>query len=112
MTFDLNSPGIKTFGMLAWAIQNDALQKDLVALDKFTCEAFIEFNQVRGLVIKLSMATMSRGLRELEKSKIIAKSLRAGYYFINPSFVFNGDRIVFTQIIERDKRELQRLENQ
>ncbi|WP_259272006.1 hypothetical protein [Klebsiella pneumoniae] len=37
----------------------------------------------------------------MEKAKIIAKTMRQGRYFINPNFVFNGDRIAFTTVIER-----------
>jgi hypothetical protein len=47
---------------------------------------------------------MKRGLAELEKARIIAKTLRQGRYFINPNFVFNGDRVAFTTLIERDRR--------
>ncbi|MBC9222158.1 hypothetical protein IBK32_10680, partial [Escherichia coli] len=43
------------------------------------------------------------GLAELEAAKIIAKHLRPGWYFINPNFIFNGDRIAFTTVIERKK---------
>jgi hypothetical protein len=30
--------------------------------------------------------------------------MRQGRYFINPNFLFNGDRIAFTTVIERTKR--------
>ena len=32
-------------------------------------------------------------------------SKRKGAYFINPNFAFNGDRIAFTTILEKDKGE-------
>ena len=51
--------------------------------------------------LKLSYATLKRGINELEKAQIIAKTMRKGFYFINPNFVFNGDRIAFTTLIER-----------
>ena len=42
------------------------------------------------------------------RTNIIVRSLclfpRQGRYFINPNFVFNGDRIAFTTVIERKKR--------
>lgn len=41
----------------------------------------------------------------MEKAQIVAKTMRQGRYFINPNFVFNGDRIAFTTVIERKKRE-------
>lgn len=55
--------------------------------------------------LKLSLATFKRGINEMEKAQIVAKTMRQGRYFINPNFVFNGDRIAFTTVIERKKRE-------
>lgn len=98
LTFDLTSAGIKAFSVLAWAIQSQSLQSDEVNLDKFTLEEFLSTQDK-----KLSLATFWRGLRELEQSKIIAKSVRPGVYFINPNFVFNGDRIGFLTLIEKEQ---------
>jgi hypothetical protein len=101
LTFNLKSAGIKSFNVLFWAVQNTAIQKDLVALDVLTLEDFIEANKN----FKLSKATFYRGLKELVEAQIIAKSMRDGMYFINPNFVFNGDRIAFTTIIQRKSNE-------
>jgi hypothetical protein len=60
-----------------------------------------DFNAVHNK--KLSKTVLYRGLNELIKNKIIARCLRDGEYFINPSFVFNGDRIVFQTTIEKKK---------
>ena len=54
-----------------------------------------------------SIATFKRGLAELETAKLIAKTVRKGRYFVNPSFVFNGDRVAFSTVIERKKESLQ-----
>jgi hypothetical protein len=99
MTFDLSSAGIKTFTVLIWAVQKKALCKDEVDLDSITLDEFIEGYKEKEL--KLSLATFKRGINELEKAMIIAKTMRQGRYFINPNFVFNGDRIAFTTIIAR-----------
>ncbi|MFY0838350.1 hypothetical protein ACA371_28650, partial [Klebsiella pneumoniae] len=53
--------------------------------------------------LRLSLATMKRGINELEKAKIIAKTMRKSFYFINPNFLFNGDRVAFTTVIERER---------
>jgi hypothetical protein len=45
-----------------------------------------------------------QGLAELEPAQIIAKHMRQGWYFINPNFVFNGDRVAFTAVIERKSK--------
>ena len=107
LTFDLTSAGIKGFNVLIFAVQFNALNKDLVQLDSNTLSDFITQNTG----VKLSNATFNRGLRELVKAKIIAPYSSRGFYFINPSFCFNGDRIAFTTIIERkNKEDLAKLE--
>jgi len=97
LVFDLNAAGIKALTVLIWAVQNYGLAKDSVDLDMLTLENFLKNEHDK----KLSHSTFKRGLSELENAKIIAKTLRKGKYFINPNFIFNGDRIAFTTVIER-----------
>lgn len=107
LTFELGAAGIKTFGVLVWVLQGRSIDKDLVPLDKFLLADFLKNQTVKtpsGKKISLSLPTFSRGLSELEKAKIIAKHVRQGWYFINPNFVFNGDRIAFSTVIERKKQ--------
>ncbi len=105
LTFDLKAAGIKAFNVLLWSMQKKAMEKDLVPLDKWVLEEFLEdANDGRDPPIKLSLPTFWRGLAELEKSQIIAKSIRQGSYFLNPNFAFNGDRVAFTTLIERDTK--------
>ncbi len=93
---------------MAWAVQAGALAKDEVALDSFALEDFLAAHQGRNPPIKdFSIATFKRGLAELETAKLIAKTVRKGRYFVNPSFVFNGDRVAFSTVIERKKESLQ-----
>ena len=101
LTFELGSAGIKAFSVLAWILQDRSISKDLVPLDKFVLEDFLKAQEKK---LALSQATFARGLAELEKAKIIAKHVRQGWYFINPNFVFNGDRIAFSTVIERKKQ--------
>ena len=101
LTFDLKAAGIKAFSVLMWVLQSKAIEKDLIPLDKIVLDEFLEDHDDREPPIKLSQPTFWRGLAELEKAKIIAKHLRQGWYYINPNFVFNGDRIAFTNVIER-----------
>lgn len=104
LTFDLSAAGIKAFNVLIYAVQQ-GVGKDTVIIDQYTLEAFIKCHLDKDppVTLNLSYPTLMRGLKELEKSKILAKCLRKAHYFINPSFVFNGDRIAFTTIIERKK---------
>ena len=102
LSFELSSAGIKAVGVLVWSVQNSALSKDEVDLDTLVLEAFLQCQvSASKQPLRLSLATFKRGLNELEKAKIIAKTMRQGRYFINPNFVFNGDRIAFTTVIER-----------
>lgn len=114
LTFDLSAAGIKAFGVLLWVVQNRALSKDEVYLDSFALEDFLEYHAATGeQPLKLSLATFKRGINEMEKAQIVAKTMRQGCYFINPNFVFNGDRIAFTTVIERKRAtEQERLEAQ
>lgn len=106
LTFDLKAAGIKAFGVLVWILQEKGISKDLTPLDRFVLEDFLKCHDK-----KLSLPTFARGLAELENAKIIAKHLRQGWYFINPNFIFNGDRIAFTTLIERNRiKEEQQLE--
>jgi len=109
LTFDLKSAGIKAFNVLIFAVQHNAINKDLVKLDKYQLESFLQDN-FRDPPLKMSMATFWRGLAELEKSKIIAKSVWPGDYFLNPNFTFNGNRIAFTTIIEKAAKGFDEIE--
>lgn len=95
LTFDLKAAGIKAFNVLVWAVQHNAMNKDQVALDSIVLNEFIENHS-----LKLSLTVFKRGINELERAKIIAKTKRMGFYFINPNFVFNGNRVVFSTAIE------------
>ena len=93
LTFDLKAAGIKAFNVLLWCLQNRAVERDLIPLDKIVLDEFLAEHSDRKPPIKLSQPTFWRGLAELEKAQIIAKHLRQGWYYINPNFAFNGNRI-------------------
>jgi len=95
LTFELKAAGIKSFNVLIWTMQQKAIDRDIVTLDSYTLNDFLAVNH-----LSLSSATFSRGLTELVKSKILAKTRRKGDYYINPNFIFNGNRIAFTTAIE------------
>ena len=103
LTFNLKASGIKALTVLIWTVQHTAINKDLVLLDKYCLADFVKAHKDDTPPLKLSQPTFLRGLAELEQAQIIAKNIRKGWYFINPNFVFSGDRIVFTQVIERKK---------
>lgn len=98
--FELKSAGIKTLGLLMWILKDSkAINKDQVLVDSYSLNDFLDSTE--GQNVKLSPATMKRGLNELENASIIAKTVRKSFYFINPNFIFNGNRIAFTTVIDR-----------
>lgn len=105
MTFALKAAGIKAFNVLMWMMQKKGIQKDLLVLDKYTLADFLDAHKDRQPPLKMSMSTFKRGLNELEEAQIIAKNLRSGWYFINPNFAFNGDRVAFSTVIEKEKNK-------
>lgn len=111
-TFELGQGGNRALRVVMYAMQEHAVSKDEVNLDKYTYEGFMEklkkrvdwesMPESKQKKMAFSYATFHRGLSELEKAKIIAKTRRPGVYFINPNCMFNGDRIAFTTLLERD----------
>ncbi len=98
LTFNLKSAGIKALNVLLYVVQYHAINKDIVQLDDITLEDFLKDNPS----LKLSRATLYNGITELIKTQILARHLKSGFYFINPSFCFNGNRMVFINAIERN----------
>lgn len=99
MAFELSSAGIKALTVLIWAVQKSAINIDVITLDVYTLEDFLKANADRKL--KLSDITFKRGLTELCKANIIAKARRLADYYINPYFMFNGDRLAFATVLEK-----------
>lgn len=100
LAFDLTQAGQKVLYVLFWAVQRQ-IMKDRVEMSQFTLSSFLEQNQD----LKMSLPTYWRGLRELVNAQILAMTERKGDYFINPNFVFNGDRVAFTTVLEREKQQ-------
>lgn len=99
LTFDLKAAGIKAFNVVCWMMQKKGIERDLLTIDKFVLEDFnAEHNK------KLSRAVLYRGLDDLIENRILARARREADYFVNPNFIFNGDRIVFATVIERKKK--------
>jgi hypothetical protein len=101
LTFDMTSTGTKALAIVMWAVQNRAINKDVINLDAFVLRDFLEENQQ---IKSYSLTSLYRGIDELIVAHILARQERLGTYFINPNFIFNGDRVAFTQIIERKKK--------
>jgi len=100
LTFDLNMAGRKVFDMLIHTMQKQAITKDQVYINNDVRVDFVQEHKV-----KLAYSTMYRGIDNLIKQQIIARSTRVNIYFINPAMIFNGDRVAFTRIIERKSKK-------
>jgi hypothetical protein len=84
---ELSNAGTKAFEVLYFAMQN-AISKDTVLLS---------FKLVDQKNNKMSVATYERGIRELIAKDFIAPTTIQSVYWINPDFVFNGDRLAFVR---------------
>jgi hypothetical protein len=102
-TFDLTAAGNKTLRLVMWAVQEQAQNSDVVTLDKYTRQDFLKIPEFENL--NFSEKTYLRGLSELVRAQIIAKTIRSGRYFINPNCMFNGDRVAFSTVIEKESEE-------
>lgn len=84
---ELTSPGSKVFELLYLEIQKQ-IGKDRV---------FMAFGEVDKGVYPMSKATYQRGLKELVEKGFVAPSRTQGWFFINPDYMFNGDRLAFVK---------------
>lgn len=101
LTFNLTSAGLKALNVLIYAVQYKAINKDRVELTEYTLADFLESENQKGNKFVLSRPSFTRGISELTKANILARCERAGDYFINPNFVFNGDRLLFVNAIKK-----------
>jgi predicted transcriptional regulator len=86
--FDLNKSAMRVFGALLATVQKESIGRDLVFFDH-TSDQTKEFG--------MSKQTFYRGVEELIEKGFIARHRSAGWYFINPSMFFNGNRARFVK---------------
>lgn len=84
---ELSGAGTKVFEVLYLAVQ-DAISKDTIYIN------FLSLNQ--GMT-PMSESTFHRGMKELIEKSFLAESQLGGWYFINPDFLWNGDRLTFVR---------------
>jgi hypothetical protein len=82
---ELTNAGTKIFALLY-----DEMQKN-IGKDK----VYLSFTNVDIGITKISQATFTRGMRELIEKRFIAPCPAIGWYWLNPDFIFNGDRLAF-----------------
>jgi hypothetical protein len=83
---ELSNAGIKVFSLLYEEMQRN-INKDKV---------YLSFSNIDEN-LKISQATFTRGMRELIEKKFLAPTKAIGWYWINPDYVWNGDRLAFVK---------------
>jgi hypothetical protein len=98
---ELTGAGTKVFEILYLAIQEQAIGKDQVMMS---------FSLINQKLTPCSSATYNRGMKELLAKKFLAATKTQGVFWLNPDFVFNGDRLAFVK--EYRKTERKKLETE
>jgi len=88
---ELTGAGTKVFEVLYIRVQEN-IGKDQV---------FMSFAAVDQVLTPMSAPTYDRGMRELMEKGFIAATPVQGWYWLNPSFVWNGDRLAFVKEYRR-----------
>ena len=95
---ELTGAGTKVFEVLYLTVQEN-IGKDRVLM------SFAEVDQA---LTPMSESTFMRGMRELVEKKFIAATPTLGVYWLNPDFVWNGDRLAFVKEYRKKQIEPQR----
>jgi hypothetical protein len=97
---DLSRAGTKVFEFLYMEIQNN------IGKDKI----YLNFSSIDQNLVKIGKATFYRGLEELVEKKFLAASNSVGWFWLNPDYIWNGDRLSFvkTYIKKEDSKILKR----
>lgn len=84
---ELTSPGTKVFEVLYLRIQEN-IGKDRI---------FIAYADLDQTLTPMSQSTYKRGLSELIEKGFIAATPTQGWYWLNPQYIWNGDRLAFVK---------------
>ena len=87
---ELSNPGARVFELLYIEMQNN-VGKDQV---------YLSFTGIEEET-KISRATFKRGMAELIDKKFLAAMPAVGWYWVNPDFIWNGDRLAFVKEYKR-----------
>lgn len=84
---DLSGAGTKVFEVLYLAVQN-GIGKDVI---------YLSFSEIDQSITPMGEATFYRGMKELVDKGFIAESMTQNKYFLNPDYMWNGDRLAFVK---------------
>ena len=83
---ELSNAGARVFTVLYMEVQKN-IGKDRVYLSFSTLDADA----------KISQATFTRGMRELMDKGFVAPTEAIAWYWLNPDYLWNGDRLAFVK---------------
>jgi hypothetical protein len=88
---DLTGSGTKVFELLYLEVQKN-IGKDTI---------WLSFNEVDQTATPMAKTTFMRGMRELIEKGFLAESTTPSKYFLNPDYMWNGDRLAFVKAYHR-----------
>jgi len=101
---------IYTGTISSWFDLSRRAQKVLVyiitSLAKDADYVLIDWNRLCDVSGYNSHRPIYAGLAELCEKDIIARGIKPGFYFINPNYLFNGNRMVLVEAIEKKGTEI------
>lgn len=92
---DLTGAGTKVFELLYLEVQKN-VGKDSV---------WLNYTMLDQDTAQISRTTFFKGMKELVEKGFIAESTTQSRYFINPDFMWNGDRLAFVKEFRLKKRK-------
>lgn len=88
---ELTNAGTRVFELLYIEMQNN-IGKDQI---------YLSYSGLDKNLKAISRSTFSRGLAELIEKRFIAAMPAVGWYWVNPDFIWNGDRLAFVKEFKR-----------
>jgi hypothetical protein len=80
---ELTNAGVRVFSVLYSEVQNN-IGKDIV---------YMSYASIDQTLNKMGLTTYNRGMKELIEKGFIAPSPRQGIFWLNPNYIYNGDRL-------------------
>lgn len=84
---DLTGAGTKVFELLYLKVQ-ESVGKDQI---------WLTFPSIDQVATPLGETTFYRGMKELLGKGFVAESMTPGLYYLNPDYMWNGDRLAFVK---------------
>lgn len=93
---ELSGAGAQVFGLVYAELQKSP-GKDMI---------YLNYQDVNQDITTISKATFMRGVKEILLKKFLAETLVSGRYFVNPDYIFNGDRLAIVKEfrLKRDEK--------